>query len=49
MSKNKISLLDRISLHKTLAMLLDFILAVLKIFKQPNKIEDKKKPWWRRK
>lgn len=31
------NLIDRIALHKTVSMLLDFILAILKLFMQPNK------------
>lgn len=43
-------LIDRIALHKTVSMILDFILAVLKLFAQPNKGSDKpnKLRWWRR-
>lgn len=48
MSKNRINLLDRISIQRTLSMILDFILAVIKLFKQPNKIEDKRKPRWKK-
>jgi hypothetical protein len=34
-------LIDRIALHKTVSMILDFIIAIIKLFAQPNKGSDK--------
>lgn len=40
-------LLDRISLERSIRMLLDFIITVIKIFVPPKNGETPKKPRWR--
>lgn len=46
---SKLNLLDRLAISRVIAMVLDFIVTIVKIFKEPNKIEEKRKPWWRKK
>lgn len=48
MNKSRINLLDRLAISRVISMILDFIVTIVKIYKQPNKIDEKRKPWWRK-